>query len=184
MAAKISATLGIIRAMDADESVELWVPLAPVPKGNSQRVVRRGRFTRVLPSARAESAQRALANYLRRSAPASPPTGPVRRDATYWLPVPKSWPKWKRDAARDGRYLPPGGGRQPDTGNFDKLLDDALEAAGWVANDGQIVGGHTAKLYAPLEPGYSIRITPLEQATRSSPGHRYDPPVRRYRATP
>ena len=47
-----------------------------------------------------------------------------------------------------------------------KLLDDALEGAGLIANDGQIVGGECAKVYSG-EPGYLVRLLPLPQATRA-----------------
>ena len=89
----------------------------------------------------------------------------MRRDVLFCLPVPQSWPLWKKAAARQHRYLPPGGGRQADVGNLVKLLDDALEGAGLIANDGQIVGGECVKLYGQ-EPGYLIQLTPLVQGAR------------------
>jgi hypothetical protein len=46
----------------------------------------------------------------------------------------------------------------PDVGNLDKLLDDALEAAGWLLDDAQIVSGLTGKIYSE-EPGYWIRLS-------------------------
>jgi hypothetical protein len=47
-----------------------------------------------------------------------------------------------------------------------KLLDDALEGAGLIANDGQIVGGECVKVYSK-EPGYLVRLLPLPQASRA-----------------
>ena len=149
----------------------IWIPLPPTPKGNNPRLVwgRKGGHRKrplLLPSKAASSCQKALTRLLRASAPPSPLECPVRRDALFCLPVPQSWPLWRKAAARQHRFLPPGGGRQADTGNLVKLLDDALEGAGLIANDGQIVGGEAWKVYAG-EPGYLIRLLPLPQATRA-----------------
>ena len=142
----------------------LWVPMACVPKGNSQRIVRRGGFPRLLPSKRAVEAQHLLASALRRLS-AETHTGPVWRDVCFVLRIPTSWPAWRRRAALELRWIPT---YRPDTGNLVKLLDDAIEEAGIVHNDSQIVGGSAVKLYGPV-PGYRIRITPLPQATRLEP---------------
>lgn len=165
-------------------SGDLWAPMVPVPKGNAQEIYRRGRHLGVKPRAKVKRAQAALAVLLRASAGSRECiSGPVWRDACYVLPIPPSWPRWKRVAAEELRYLPPGGGRQPDTGNLTKLLDDALEDAGLIANDGQIVGGCCVKLYG-AEPGYIVRLTELPQASRTEPAWPFirpplTPPVRK-----
>jgi Holliday junction resolvase RusA-like endonuclease len=41
-----------------------------------------------------------------------------------------------------------------------KLLEDALQAAGFYVNDAQIVGGEVAKRYGD-PPGYRIQLTPV-----------------------
>jgi len=147
--------------------MKAWIPgLVPTPKGNSPRIVRRGKWPKVLPSKRAVEAQKALTRALKLKAPPEPLRGPLRRDCVFYLPIPQSWPKWKQAAAMSGSWLPEGGGRQADTGNLTKLLDDALEGAGWLLNDGQIVGGETLKLYGE-PPGYLVRLTPLAQGRRS-----------------
>ena len=160
----------IARHYEIKKTVRVWIPgLAPVPKGNRPRIIRRGRWTKLLPAKRAVEAERALTLALRPHAPRAPLSCPVRRDCVFFLPIPKSWPAWKREAARARTWLPTGGGRQADTGNLVKLLDDALEGAGILLNDGQIVGGECAKLYG-AEVGYLIQVTPLVQGGRGYEG--------------
>jgi len=142
----------------------VWVPLPPTPKGNHGRIVKFGGRLAVVPARSAEKAARALVTLLRPHAPSSPLSGPVWRDAVYVLPAPAK-PAAVRRAALAGVYLPFGtgkGGRQPDVGNLDKLLDDCLEAAGFVHVDGQIVGGVTQKAFGAV-PGYLLRVVPLSQ---------------------
>ena len=141
----------------------------PVPKGNSGRIVRAGRFPRLIPSKRAVECQKILTPMLAQHATGAPIEGPVRRDVIFCLPIPPSWAKWKKIAAEEKRYLPAGGGRTPDTGNLLKLLDDCLEASGLIYNDAQIIGGESWKVYAPVS-GYLIRLEPLSQASRSDLG--------------
>jgi len=147
----------------------IWVPLVPRPKGNSQRIILRGGYPRVLPSKSATACESALVAQLRRSAPPEPLLGPLWRDVTFCLPIPRSWPKWRQRAAVERRSLPAGGGGQADLGNLVKLLDDALERSGHLRNDGQIVGGTACKVHAE-EPGYLVRLQPIHQASRLDPG--------------
>ena len=141
----------------------------PVPKGNSGRIVRAGRFPRLIPSKRAVECQKILTPLLSQYVTGAPFEGPVRRDVVFTLAIPPSWPKWKKAAAEDKRYLPAGGGRTPDTGNLLKLLDDCLESSGIIYNDSQIIGGESWKVYGPT-PGYLVRIEPLSQAARGLAG--------------
>jgi len=141
----------------------------PVPKGNSGRIVRAGKYPKLLPSKRAMACEKALTTELAQHISGAPLAGPVRRDVLFTLAIAPSWPKWKQEAARARRYLPAGGGRTPDTGNLLKLLDDALEKSGIIFNDSQIIGGESWKVYGDV-PGYLIRIEPLPQADRGSPG--------------
>lgn len=158
--------------------MEFWLPLPPVPKGNSPRIIKFGGRLGVAPSKRSKWAEGQLVALLRATSkvPRVPLTCPVWRDATFVLPIAPSWPKWKREAARELRYLPPGGGRQPDVGNLVKLLDDALERARVIHNDGQIVGGSCSKVYGD-QPGYLVRVTELPQASREDPSHPFVRPT-------
>lgn len=103
--------------------------------------------------------------FLRLYAPDEPLSGPVQRDACYVFSAPKSWPKWRQQAALELRYQHV---TRPDCGNLDKLLDDALEKSGWLCNDSRICGGFTFKAYG-TEPGYVVRITALPQASLAEP---------------
>lgn len=167
---------------------DLWIPLAPVPKGNSRRQFRCSRTgaLRSAPSRTSQRAEEAVTRFLRLYAPDEPLTGPVQRDACYVMSVPPSWPQWKREAALELRYQHV---TRPDVGNLDKLLDDALEGAGWISNDSRICGGFTFKAYGAV-PGYLVRLTPIPQATRTDPACPFvRPPLlppqgyRTYRAT-
>lgn len=141
----------------------------PVPKGNSGRIVRAGKFPRLIPSKRAMDCQKILTPELAKHVRGAPFEGPVRRNVVFTLAISPSWPKWKKAAAADLRFLPAGGGRTPDCGNLLKLLDDCLEASGLIFNDSQIIGGESWKVYGPT-PGYLICLEPLAQADRTESG--------------
>ena len=63
---------------------------------------------------------------------------------TALLPIPDSWPDWKKQAARDGLILPTS---KPDFDNFEKAAVDALNGVIYL-DDAQIVESHTRLVYS------------------------------------
>lgn len=156
--------------MLSGDAVELFVPARPTTKGNHRKLVyARGRGGRRIPrfigSETARAAEAELVLLLRQHAPATPFTGAVRLDATFVLPIPKSFVKAARLEALAGRLEPIGPGTL-DRGNALKLLEDALTKARFWLDDVQVCAGDVGKRYTREgeQPGYWFRLTPLGAA--------------------
>lgn len=74
--------------------------------------------------------------------------------ACYYLPVPKSWPQWRRDAALAGDVLPTS---KPDIDNLTKSCLDGLCGV-LFSDDSLIVEERTAKRYG-AEPRVELVLT-------------------------
>lgn len=85
-----------------------------------------------------------------------PMAGPLRLELQIVLPVPTSWPGWKRALALAGEIRPT---VKPDADNVEKAAKDALNGVVW-ADDVQVVEGAKHKVYG-LEPGVTVTVTPL-----------------------
>ena len=72
--------------------------------------------------------------------------GPLAITLTIGVTIPRSWPKKRQAAARDG-YLRPTG--KPDFDNTSKLICDALNKIVW-RDDSQITDVLFAKVYAEV----------------------------------
>jgi Holliday junction resolvase RusA-like endonuclease len=94
-------------------------------------------------------------------APPEPIAGPVAVDITFMMEAPKSWPRWKREAAIAGSYRHV---YRPDVDNLVKLAKDALNGILWV-DDSQVCEINARKVYSET-PRTWIVIHELEQATR------------------
>lgn len=78
--------------------------------------------------------------------PRSPVEGPVRIDMTFVMQVPKSWPKWKREAAVDGLIAPTG---RPDMDNLEKALLDAFNET-LIVDDAFVIERLARKIYGDV----------------------------------
>ena len=85
-----------------------------------------------------------------------PLEGPLRLEMDVRVPIPKSWPKKRQQAARDGTEWPT---KKPDGDNFLKVKD-ALNLVVWV-DDSQIVDLVARKFYTPkgVSPCVRVRVT-------------------------
>jgi Holliday junction resolvase RusA-like endonuclease len=88
---------------------------------------------------------------------APPMTCPVRLEIVAVVPVPASWPNWKRAAALRGDVLPT---TKPDMDNVEKALLDGFNEVIW-KDDVQVVRCVKEKRYGEL-PGVTVHVTPLE----------------------
>jgi Holliday junction resolvase RusA-like endonuclease len=86
-----------------------------------------------------------------------PLEGPLAVRIFVMLPIPKSWPAKRRNAALVGLIWPSG---RPDWDNFGKILCDAMNGTIW-ADDGQIVRALVVKEYAE-KPGIIAEIYKLD----------------------
>ena len=79
--------------------------------------------------------------------------GPVYLKVRAYFPIPKSWPRWKRERA--ATFEPPAMVSN-DWDNLGKLPSDALEHLAY-GNDRQVTTGHVDKVYS-LHPRVSIKL--------------------------
>ena len=85
--------------------------------------------------------------------------GPVEMYLVFYLPVPKSWPLRRQDAALDGEERP---AVRPDLDNYVKTIADALNGVVY-KDDGQIVVLRAEKKYGG-PPCVWVRIVERETA--------------------
>lgn len=144
-------------SMGSSFFARFWLDLVPRGKG-------RPRFGngRTYTDKRTREAEAEFSRLAAPYAPATPPDGPVRLGLVFLLPIPKSWPKWKRRAADVGwlRHR-----SKPDVSNLVKLAEDAMEAGGWFLSDSQIVELRASKCYAE-EPGVEVTFEAFEKHPR------------------
>lgn len=81
---------------------------------------------------------------------------PVRLEIMATFEVPKSWPKWKLEAAIDGRISPT---TKPDIDNVAKAICDGLNGVAWI-DDAQVVSISVWKVYGN-DPGIKVEIVPI-----------------------
>jgi len=86
-----------------------------------------------------------IAAVIQQQAPDIIPQGPVAIDLWFYLPIPKSWPKYRK-AKADQEIMPHS--VRPDLSNLVKLVEDAAESILY-DDDKQIVSIRTNKHYSP-----------------------------------
>lgn len=134
----------------------VWVNGVPVPQGRP-RFTRTGRVYTPKATAAwhrkvADAAEFALLN-----APDFPAEAPIGLELSFFLPIPDSWPKWKRDAAARGEVAPTG---KPDTDNLTKAVLDGLNGV-LFKDDAQVVSITARKEYRAERPGVLVTLFPL-----------------------
>jgi Holliday junction resolvase RusA-like endonuclease len=85
----------------------------------------------------------------------APLEGPLFMEMEVVLPIPQSWSKKRRQAARTGEEWPT---KKPDGDNFLKMKD-ALNLVVWI-DDAQIVRESVLKRYGD-KPGMWIKVKPI-----------------------
>jgi Holliday junction resolvase RusA-like endonuclease len=142
-------------------NMEFTIPGDPKPKGRPRASVNKhtGRVQVRTPD-KTREAEQTLAARAMEFRPPEPLTGPLHVDVIFVLPVPKSWSKWKHEAAEAGHYFHTS---KPDRDNLVKLFKDALNGLFWL-DDSQICMGFTQKVYG-AQPRTWVRVRELEQMT-------------------
>jgi Holliday junction resolvase RusA-like endonuclease len=93
----------------------------------------------------------------------APLEGPLQVDMLVVVPIARSWPKKKQEAARSGALRPTS---KPDWDNFGKVVD-AANMVVWV-DDGQIVDGRVRKEYGD-RPRMEIRVSSVNTSEPHTP---------------
>lgn len=65
---------------------------------------------------------------------------------TFVMPLPQTWPKWKKEAALEGLIVPTG---RPDMDNLEKALLDALNET-LIVDDSFVINRHAWKIYGEM----------------------------------
>lgn len=87
-----------------------------------------------------------------------PASGPVRISVKAVMPIPASWPRYKRVAAADGRIVPQ---TKPDADNVLKSVLDALNGAAY-RDDKQVIACGITKIYG-ICPRLEIEIEEVDE---------------------
>lgn len=140
--------------------IEFFVPGPPQGKGRARAFVFRrgraaGRIGHYTPE-KTRTYEGIITTLAMQARGALPPlAGPVVLTFAALMPVPDSWPQWKRAAALAGGISPT---VKPDLDNIEKALKDGLNGVLW-KDDAQVVSVVKEKLYAP-EAGLRVQVRP------------------------
>lgn len=144
------------------ETVTLWISGTPTPKGRS-RSTRTGRHYTPAATVAAEKAVRTA--WELRYWDRAPHTGPIAIFVLSSFEPPKSWPKWKREAALAGEW--PHTSR-PDLDNLIKLIKDGLNGSAWI-DDSQVTNVSGYKKYGVVAASL-VAITFIEEPSKKVKG--------------
>ena len=86
--------------------------------------------------------------------------GPINLDVRFCVPIPSSWPKWRRLKAIESTLYPTG---RPDLDNYIKTVLDGLNGVIW-QDDSQVVRITAEKVYS-VEPHTNVRIRECMSST-------------------
>jgi len=126
------------------------VDTAPVAKARP-RVTMRGGKARAYTPKKSADYERLIASHWHHA----PTDKPVALRIEFGMPIPASWPKYRRTEALQGSLLP---AKKPDIDNLVKAVLDALNGIAY-NDDSQVVCLTSRKQYAAV-PGVLIQITP------------------------
>jgi len=142
----------------AENGITITVTGKPVPKGRGRAVALPGGRTRVVTpqkTRRWEADARDIARFQMIGRELF--TGCLQVTISCALPIPPSWPPWKREAAKNRQIGPAG---KPDGTNLAKGAEDALNGIVW-NDDSQITSLLILKFYSE-KPYVEIRVGSLE----------------------
>ena len=143
--------------------INFTVPGTPQGKGRARSFVRNGHVGHYTPE-KTRTYEGMIRVLAMQAMGANPPIeGPVEMTLFIVMPVPKSWPAWKRDMAVAGQIMPT---TKPDVSNIQKAVEDALNGVVWL-DDCQVVSVIKTKLYTGGEfrnPGVYVSVTQMRAA--------------------
>ena len=128
------------------------VPGPAVPQGRP-RLTTIGGHPRAYDPPRSRKYKAKVRAYAQRAGRMEPITGPVKLTLEEYRPIPKSWSKNKREAARTQRLLPT---TRPDMDNVEKAIMDALNGLAW-NDDAQVVLKVSMKVYSD-DPRVAVEV--------------------------
>lgn len=141
-----------------NEPIRVFVPGLPQGKGRPRlRIVKGGNgqhFASAYTPAKTRSYEGVIATAASTAMNGQPPlTCPVLLDIVAVMPVPQSWPSWKRAAALAGAVMPT---TKPDMDNVEKAILDGFNEVVW-KDDVQVVDCKKQKRYGEV-PGVTVVV--------------------------
>lgn len=137
------------------DAVTFTVPFAPIAKGRARSVYMPGRGVRHYTPAATAAWEKTVAVFARQACREAF-QGPLMLTLGFYLPIPASWPAWKRDLALAGDLLPT---TKPDLDNLTKAIKDGCNAITWI-DDAQVVRTSNWKAYSD-SPRVYVLIQPI-----------------------
>jgi len=132
----------------------------PIPPTGQQRprFTRIGRFHKAYKSNKQKAEESKIMLLLYQYRPKQPLNEALNVQIDAFLPIPQSWPKWKKKAALNGEIRPT---KKPDIDNLAKQVLDCMNQVFW-QDDRQIVGLMVRKFYA-MDPRWEIHIKKITE---------------------
>jgi Holliday junction resolvase RusA-like endonuclease len=142
----------VAQIWEADVSIKFSLPVEP--KGQMRpRFTRIGKYHKAYKHSNQKAEEAKLLGLLYEHKPPHPLDGALELKVAAHIPIPKSWPKWKKQAALDGEIRP---AKKPDWDNIGKQICDVFNGIFW-NDDAQIVGAMVQKYYSD-SPRWEIEI--------------------------
>ena len=129
----------------------------PVAQGRP-RFSRQGGFVKAYDPAKSRDYKSYVRLIAAQNAPDSPIEGAIEFSLRIYRAIPKGMPKYKREAAKEGRLRPV---TKPDVSNVLKGVEDALKGV-WYKDDSQIVGYGVLGKWYDERPRIEIMMRELE----------------------
>jgi len=145
---------------DTRNTIVFKIPLIPVAQMRARHGAIKTKtgavFSRTYKASKEVRREAQIMELLAEHKPDEPLTGPVILSVIAYLPIPKSWPQWKRDAANQDiiRHK-----SKPDLDNLLKFIMDCMTQMNFWGDDSQICEfGITKKQYS-ISPRWVISIS-------------------------
>jgi len=133
--------------------IKIILPIEPTGQ-QRPRFTRIGRFHKAYKSSKQKQEESKILYFLYQHRPEKPFTQALNVKIDAYLPIPSSWPKWKKAAAQNNEIRP---AKKPDIDNLAKQVLDSMNKIFW-QDDKQIVGLIVRKFY-DLNPRWEIEVS-------------------------
>lgn len=140
--------------------ISIWIPGKPVAKGRARAFKTKGGHIGHYTPEKTRTWE-GIARTLAMEAMAvagifKPLEGPLRMEVMICVPIPASWPQWKREMALSEKVWPT---VKPDSDNVLKAVKDSLNGVVWV-DDAQVCVTEVGKVYSEI-PGVEVGVCRL-----------------------
>ena len=146
---------------NGERMIQIEIPGNPVPKGR-HRTTKSGHSYTPTKTKKWEQIARLMASDQMKGQ--DPMSGAIDLIVSAFFAIPKSWPKWKKDAAEKGLVVHTS---RPDYDNILKAAADALNGIVFY-DDSQIFNGYTNKMYStkPCVKIIAIEVNTIHSKTK------------------